>query len=109
MPVELTKLRTLSLSERPGELALLCGELLLRQRDEQRALGDRLVVVEDVLDEGGDLRPLERLGLHVDEERAGERRVAPVLRRLGARRDAARAAVDLNRLEAILVLLEVRE
>ena len=50
----------------------------------------------------------KRLVLHVDEERPGERRVGAVLCGLGARGDAAFAAVDLEGLERVLVLLVVR-
>ena len=91
------------------ELRLQLVLLGLRQRDEQRLLGEVGGVVEVVLDERLDLRLFQRAALHVDEERAAERRVGAVLHRLGARRDAASAAVDLDALELVSVLLEVGE
>ena len=65
-------------------------------------------VRQEVLDEAEDLRPRERLVLHVDEERPRERGVRAVAGGLDARRDAALAAVDLDGLERVHVLLEVR-
>ena len=72
-------------------------------------LRDRLLVVEQEAQERLHLGPRERLLLHVDEERARERLVGAVLRARDARRDAAVAAVDLECLERVLVLLEVGE
>ena len=92
------------------ELRLLLGQLRLAQRHELCGLGNRLVRVEHEPDEVADVLVLvERALLDVHEERARERRVRAVLRRLDARGDAAPAAVDLERLERVLVLLEVRE
>ena len=89
------------------------GGVLARARSSGTAmncavLGDRVEVVEEVGHEAEHLGLREGLVLHVDEERAGERRVGAVLRGLGARGDAAVAAVDLERLERVLVLLVVR-
>ena len=51
----------------------------------------------------------QRLVLHVDEQGPRERRVAAVAGGIHARGDAAFAAVDLEGLERVLVLLVVRE
>ena len=85
-------------------------ELLVRQRDELRRFGDLASRCRACTAR----RPRPRGArsdscLHVHEERARERRVGPVLRGLDARRDAAVAAVDLDRLQRVLVLLEVGE
>src|SRR3990172_7026969 len=88
------------------ELLQLLVDLFLAQRYEPRLLGDGLLVFERVADEvGQSLRVGERARLHVYEERPRERLVGAVLGPLDARCDAARAAVDLERLERILVLL----
>src|SRR5918996_553849 len=52
------------------------------RRDEERVLGDRLDVLQVVGQERRHLGASERLVLHVDEERARERVVRAVLRRL---------------------------
>src|SRR5918992_196865 len=80
------------------------------RRDEERVLGDRLDVLQVVAEERLHLGPREGLVLHVDEERARERVVRAVLRRLGARLDALSLLVlDRDGLERVLVLLVVRE
>ena len=56
-----------------------------------------------------DLGLLDRRALHVHEERPCERLVGAVLGRFDARRDAAVAGVDLERLQLVLVLVVVGE
>ena len=91
------------------EIGVRLLDLLVGQRDELRRLRDLGLVVDQVADERLDLGALERLLLRVDEERPRERLVGSVLRVLDARRDAAVAAVDLDRLQRVLVLLVVGE
>src|SRR5688500_20336026 len=69
------------LLERPAICETRLGRLLLGQRDEVRALGDRRLVVERVAEEGSDLRPAERIPPRVAEEWPRERLVAVVLHR----------------------------
>ena len=66
-------------------------------------------LLEHVADERLHLWPGERVLLHVDEKRAREWRIRPVLRRLDTRLHAAVAAVDVDSLQRVLVLLEVGE
>ena len=95
--------------DRGFEVALRLLELRVGERHELRRLGDLDLVLEHVARGTPPPRAAQRLLLHVDEERARERLVRAVLRGLDARRDAAVAAVDLDRLQRVLVLLEVRE
>src|SRR5688572_10850850 len=91
------------------ERCLRLALLLVVEGDVLRSFGDVGVVREVVLEERLDLWLLSRSLGRVDEQRSRERGVAAVLSRLRARGDAALATVDLERLEGVLVLLEVRE
>src|SRR5918998_669183 len=75
------------------------GQVLLhdvvRYRDEERILGQLDRVRQEELDEAPHLRLLERVVLHVDEERPRERRVRPVAGRVDAGGNAAVAVVVL--------------
>src|SRR5918992_5373088 len=91
------------------DLVLGLGQLLLRHGDEQCLLGDLLLVLEVELDERLDLGSLQGLGARVDEQWPRQRLVAAVLHRLRARGDASVAAVDLDGLHRVRVLLGVGE
>src|SRR5919106_1927423 len=91
------------------DLVLGLRQLLLCHGDEQRLLGDLLLVLEVELDERLDLGSLQGLGARVDEQRPRQRLVAAVLHRLRARGDASVAAVDLDGLHRVRVLLGVGE
>jgi hypothetical protein len=85
------------------------GLLLVGQADVLRLLDDVVDVVDVEAHEVADLLLLQRDVADVDEQRAGERGVGAVLGRLRARRHAARAVVDGQRLELVGVLLVVGE
>src|SRR5688500_5010815 len=66
-------------------------------------------LLEIIARERGDLRPLQRRAVDVDEERPRQRRVLPALHRLCRRLHAAGAVVHADCLQLPLVLLEVGE
>src|SRR5262245_43317636 len=91
------------------EVREVLGVLLGRLRDVADLLDQRGAVREVEVHERGDLGASRGRLRDVDEERARERRVRAVQHRVGTRRDAAVAAVDLESLQLVLVLLEVCE
>src|ERR671910_762499 len=97
-----------SAAEQLVELFLQLGLLLVVERDERGGFDDRVDVLDVEPDERLDLRPLERRLRRVDEELPAQGCVRPILDGVGAWRHAPAAAVDLQRLERLLVLLEVR-
>ena len=82
---------------------------LVTQRDEQGRLGDRREVLDVEVDERLRGLVVGVLGVvHVDEQRAGQRRVLACLGRLGGGLDAAVSVVDRQRLQRVRILLVVR-
>src|ERR671911_643355 len=98
-----------SAAEQLVELFLQLGLLLVVERDERGGFDDRVDVLDVEPDELLDLRPLQRVSRRVDEQLPAQGCVRPILDGVGAWRHAPAAAVDLQRLERLLVLLEVRE
>src|SRR5919106_2041575 len=96
-----------SAAEQLVELFLQLGLLLVVERDERGGFDDRVDVLDVESDELLDLRPLQRFSRRVDEQLPAQWCVRPVLDGVGARHHAPAAAVDLQRLERLLVLLEI--
>src|SRR5215211_7380969 len=92
------------------QLLLALVGLLLGHGNDLRSVRDGLVVVDHVVEERLDLRPLERLRARIHEQRPGQRLVLTALDRLGGGLDALPPALaDTDQVQLVLVLLVVRE
>src|SRR5215210_6993632 len=100
---------TLGALLRALEVRLRLRGLLVRERHDLRGLGDVLLVRDHEVHERLDLRTGDRLRARVHEQRARQRRIRPVLDRLGARLHAAVAGVHGDQVQLILRALVVGE